>query len=100
MRSDNVANLIVENRCRMIELAFLRGDEHQPHAAGIEEREIRRSEKEFHSEHIAVERCRPRHVLHVDRDLSDRVEMYRIAGHFHWVSRPGKSALAAASVIS
>src|SRR4051812_17236909 len=83
MCADDVANLVVEDRCWMIELAFLRGREHQPDPTRIEEREIRRSEQKLEAEHVAIERRSARDILHVDRDLSDAVELYTVAHHFH-----------------
>src|SRR6478672_1182921 len=100
MRTDDIANLVVEYRGRVIELSCFSRCKHQAHAACIEEREIRRSEEKFHAEHVAVERCSARDVLYVDCDLPNGVEVYRISSRFHLSSRFVQSALADARIIS
>src|SRR5437763_16884747 len=68
----DVIDFVVDDRSRMIELRPICRPQHDPNAAAIEERHVRRRlKKKRHAEDVAIERDRAVEVFYVDENLAD-----------------------------
>src|SRR5688500_15669065 len=71
---ENVLYVEIEDGRRVVEFRVFRPAQHQPHAAGLEERQARRLEQKGEAQGVAVEGGGPGKILDDDGDLADVAE--------------------------
>src|SRR5438132_8405798 len=68
----DVVNLVVDDRCRMIEIRAISDTQHNADPATVEKRHVRRRlKKKLHSQRVAIKRDRAIKIFDVNENLPD-----------------------------